>query len=108
MGVQGAASPMSAMSTQLHASMAELEQEKIELQKKHTQSIQELLEDTNQRLAKMESEYSVQMQATVSTTMPGVGGSCMGRQRSGDSLLKLSGSVPQLFTGTLRSHRTEI
>lgn len=43
-----------------------MEQEKFELQKKHTDNIQELLEDTNQRLAKMEAEYSGQTQATVS------------------------------------------
>ncbi|KAL4657916.1 centrosomal protein of 112 kDa isoform X1 [Arapaima gigas] len=48
----------------LHATVAQMEQEKVELQKKHTGSIQELLEDTNQRLAKMECEYAAQMQAT--------------------------------------------
>ncbi|KAG7459557.1 hypothetical protein MATL_G00211900 [Megalops atlanticus] len=48
----------------LHAAVAEMEQEKFELQKKHTENIQELLEDTNQRLAKMESEYSAQTQGT--------------------------------------------
>uniref|UniRef100_A0A8C2GJR9 Centrosomal protein 112 n=1 Tax=Cyprinus carpio TaxID=7962 RepID=A0A8C2GJR9_CYPCA len=48
----------------LHAAVAEMEQEKFELQKKHTDNIQELLEDTNQRLANMEAEYSSQTQAT--------------------------------------------
>ncbi|XP_051570286.1 centrosomal protein of 112 kDa-like isoform X2 [Myxocyprinus asiaticus] len=48
----------------LHAAVAEMEQEKFELQKKHTENIQELLEDTNQRLVKMESEYSGQTKAT--------------------------------------------
>lgn len=43
-----------------------MEQEKFALQKKHTDNIQELLEDTKQRLAKMEAEYSTQAQATVS------------------------------------------
>lgn len=43
-----------------------MEQEKFELQKKHTKSIQELLEDTNVRLAKMESEYNARLQGTVS------------------------------------------
>lgn len=43
-----------------------MEQEKFELQKKHTDNIQELLEDTNQRLAKMEAEYVTQARATVS------------------------------------------
>lgn len=51
---------------QLHAAVAEMEQEKFELQKKHTENIQELLEDTNQRLAKMEDEYNAQTHATVS------------------------------------------
>ncbi|XP_067089124.1 centrosomal protein of 112 kDa [Osmerus mordax] len=48
----------------LHLAVADMEQEKFELQKKHTESIQELVEDTNHRLAKMETEYSVQTQAT--------------------------------------------
>uniref|UniRef100_A0A672M394 Centrosomal protein of 112 kDa-like n=1 Tax=Sinocyclocheilus grahami TaxID=75366 RepID=A0A672M394_SINGR len=48
----------------LHAAVAEMEQEKFDMQKKHTDNIQELLEDTNQRLARMEAEYSSQMQAT--------------------------------------------
>lgn len=46
-----------------------MEQEKFEMQKKHTENIQELLEDTNQRLAKMESEYNARAQATVSTAI---------------------------------------
>ncbi|KAM9391803.1 centrosomal protein of 112 kDa [Pholidichthys leucotaenia] len=49
----------------LHAAVAEMEQEKFELQKKHTENIQELLEDTNVRLAKMESDYNTRYQATV-------------------------------------------
>ncbi|KAG5832876.1 hypothetical protein ANANG_G00295840 [Anguilla anguilla] len=48
----------------LHTAVTEMEQEKFELQKKHTENIQELLDDTNQRLAKMESEYSAQTQGT--------------------------------------------
>ncbi|KAJ8345413.1 hypothetical protein SKAU_G00296060 [Synaphobranchus kaupii] len=48
----------------LHAAVTEMEQEKFDLQKKHTENIQELLDDTNQRLAKMESEYSAQTQGT--------------------------------------------
>ena len=55
------------MRLQLHAAVTELEQEKFELQKKHTGGIQELLEDTNHRLAKMEAEYNARSQATVST-----------------------------------------
>uniref|UniRef100_A0A8C6PLQ9 Centrosomal protein 112 n=1 Tax=Nothobranchius furzeri TaxID=105023 RepID=A0A8C6PLQ9_NOTFU len=38
----------------LHAAVADMEQEKYKMQKKHTENIQELLEDTNQRLARME------------------------------------------------------
>ncbi|KAL6034519.1 hypothetical protein STEG23_021681, partial [Scotinomys teguina] len=48
----------------LHNAVAEMEKEKFELQKQHTETIQELLEDTNVRLNKMESEYMAQTQAT--------------------------------------------
>ncbi|XP_036003949.1 centrosomal protein of 112 kDa isoform X2 [Fundulus heteroclitus] len=48
----------------LHAAVAEMEQEKFEMQKKHTENIQELLDDTNRRLAKMESEHMARSQAT--------------------------------------------
>ncbi|KAJ8404264.1 hypothetical protein AAFF_G00340370 [Aldrovandia affinis] len=48
----------------LHTAVAEMELEKFEMQKKHTENIQELLDDTNQRLSKMESEYSAQTQRT--------------------------------------------
>ncbi|KAM7386838.1 hypothetical protein PAMA_009460 [Pampus argenteus] len=51
----------------LHAVAAEMEQGKFELQKKHTENIQELLEDTNLRLAKMEAEYNTRSQATERT-----------------------------------------
>ena len=46
--------------------MAEFEQEKFEMQKQHTQSIQELLDETNQRLQKMEIEHNQQAAAMVS------------------------------------------
>ncbi|XP_054891617.1 centrosomal protein of 112 kDa isoform X2 [Poeciliopsis prolifica] len=48
----------------LHATIAEMEQEKFEMQRKHTENIQELLDDTNRRLAKMESEHNTRSQAT--------------------------------------------
>ncbi|XP_045897260.1 centrosomal protein of 112 kDa isoform X1 [Micropterus dolomieu] len=51
----------------LHAAVTEMEQEKFELQKKHTENIQALLEDTNLRLAKMEAEYNTRSQATEQT-----------------------------------------
>ncbi|XP_071329827.1 centrosomal protein of 112 kDa [Trachinotus anak] len=51
----------------LHAAVTKMEQEKFELQKKHTENIQELLEDTNLRLAKMEAEYNARSQATEQT-----------------------------------------
>nr|XP_056710831.1 centrosomal protein of 112 kDa isoform X1 [Euleptes europaea] len=41
----------------LHSAVAEMEKEKFDLQKKHTENIQELLEDTNARLSKMDAEY---------------------------------------------------
>lgn len=43
-----------------------MEKEKFDLQKRHTENIQELLEDTNVRLNKMEGEYMAQTQSTVS------------------------------------------
>ncbi|XP_072414986.1 centrosomal protein of 112 kDa isoform X2 [Chiloscyllium punctatum] len=48
----------------LHNIVAELEQEKFELQKKHTENIQEILSDTNSRLSKMEIEYATQTKTT--------------------------------------------
>ncbi|XP_023569872.1 centrosomal protein of 112 kDa isoform X2 [Octodon degus] len=48
----------------LHNAVAEMEKEKFELQKRHTENIQELLEDTNMRLSKMEGEYVAQTQST--------------------------------------------
>lgn len=48
----------------LHNAVAEMEREKFDLQKRHTESIQELLEDTNARLRRMEGEYTAQTQAT--------------------------------------------
>ena len=45
--------------------MAQLEQEKFDIQKQHTGNIQALLNDTNTRLQKMEDEYCVQAQNTV-------------------------------------------
>lgn len=48
----------------LHSAVAEMEREKFDLQKRHTESIQELLEDTNTRLRRMEGEYMAQTQAT--------------------------------------------
>lgn len=57
-------------SIQLHDAMSEFEQEKFELQKIHTRNIQDLLEETNSRLTKMEDEYAQQTQATVSNLQP--------------------------------------
>ncbi|XP_057392317.1 centrosomal protein of 112 kDa isoform X5 [Balaenoptera acutorostrata] len=48
----------------LHNAVAEMEKEKFELQRRHTENIQELLEDTNARLNKMEGEYVAQTQST--------------------------------------------
>ncbi|KAM3597869.1 uncharacterized protein V6R79_010471 [Siganus canaliculatus] len=48
----------------LHATVADMEQEKFDLQRKHTENIQELLEDTSVRLAKMEAEHNARSQAT--------------------------------------------
>ncbi|KAM4691164.1 centrosomal protein of 112 kDa [Rhinophrynus dorsalis] len=51
----------------LHDAVADMEQEKFQLQKKHTENIQELLDDTNARLLKMESDYVAQTKATTQT-----------------------------------------
>uniref|UniRef100_A0A670ZU09 Centrosomal protein 112 n=1 Tax=Pseudonaja textilis TaxID=8673 RepID=A0A670ZU09_PSETE len=48
----------------LHNAVAEMEKDKFNLQKKHTENIQELLEDTNARLSKMESEYLAETKTT--------------------------------------------
>ncbi|XP_060882474.1 centrosomal protein of 112 kDa isoform X5 [Labrus mixtus] len=67
MSDQGADSLKNEWEKKLHAAVTEMEQEKFELQKKHTESIQELLEDTNHRLAKMEAEHNARCQATEQT-----------------------------------------
>ncbi|CAN8193994.1 unnamed protein product [Coccothraustes coccothraustes] len=51
----------------LHDAVAEMEKEKFNIQKKHTEDMQELLEETNTRLAKMEEEYLQQTQSTNET-----------------------------------------
>ncbi|XP_028310902.1 centrosomal protein of 112 kDa isoform X2 [Gouania willdenowi] len=51
----------------LHAAVTEMEQQKFELQKKHARDIQDLLENTNLRLAKLESEHNARSQATEQT-----------------------------------------
>ena len=54
---------------QINDIVGEFEQEKFEMQKQHTKSIQEILDDTNARLQKMEKEYSQQTLSTVSGLM---------------------------------------
>ncbi|KAM8845578.1 centrosomal protein of 112 kDa isoform 2-T4 [Spinachia spinachia] len=51
----------------LHAAVAEMEQDKFKLHKKHTENIQELLEDTNLRLAQMEAENIARSRAAEQT-----------------------------------------
>lgn len=51
---------------QLHNAVAEMEKEKFNIRKKHTEDMHELLEDTNARLSKMEEEYLEQIKSTVS------------------------------------------
>ena len=53
------------MLLQVNDNIAEFEQEKFEMQKQHTRNIQELLDDTNDRLHKMETEYNQQSATTV-------------------------------------------
>lgn len=52
---------------QLHNAVAEMEKEKFAVRKKHTEDMQELLEDTNARLSKMEEDYLEQIKSTVSS-----------------------------------------
>ncbi|XP_009900970.2 centrosomal protein of 112 kDa [Dryobates pubescens] len=51
----------------LHNAVAEMEKEKFNIRKKHTEDMQELLEDTNARLSKMEEDYLEQKQSTNET-----------------------------------------
>jgi hypothetical protein len=51
---------------QLTDLQTEFEQDKFDMQKQHTKNIQEILDDTNARLQKMEREYSQQTASTVS------------------------------------------
>ncbi|XP_046555303.1 centrosomal protein of 112 kDa-like [Haliotis rubra] len=50
----------------LHDTTAHFEQEKFEMQKQHTKNIQEILDDTNARLQRMEKEYTQQMSSNTS------------------------------------------
>lgn len=54
---------------QLQGALADIEQEKFEMQKEHTKGIQDILEDTNRRLQKMEMEYNEQVDKHVSHTV---------------------------------------
>ncbi|XP_047920298.1 centrosomal protein of 112 kDa isoform X9 [Anser cygnoides] len=51
----------------LHNAVAEMEKEKFNIRKKHTEDMQELLEDTNARLSKMEEDYLEQIKSTNQT-----------------------------------------
>ena len=57
--------PCLVLTAQLHEMTAQLELEKFDLQKQHTRAIQEILEDTNARLQRMEAEYSSQVDTHV-------------------------------------------
>ncbi|NWS55950.1 CE112 protein, partial [Chunga burmeisteri] len=48
----------------LHNAVAEMEKEKFNYRKKHTDDMQELLENTNTRLSKMEEDYLEQIKST--------------------------------------------
>uniref|UniRef100_A0A8C3V4R8 Centrosomal protein 112 n=1 Tax=Catharus ustulatus TaxID=91951 RepID=A0A8C3V4R8_CATUS len=51
----------------LHDAVAEMEKEKFNIRKKHMEDMQELLEETNSRLARMEEEYLQQTKSTNET-----------------------------------------
>ncbi|XP_054986406.1 centrosomal protein of 112 kDa isoform X2 [Sorex araneus] len=61
---QSAESLINEWEKKLHSAVAEMEKEKFDLQKRHTENIQDLLEDTNARLNRMEGEYVAQTQST--------------------------------------------
>lgn len=50
----------------MHEMEADFEQQKIELQKLHSHNIREIVTDTDERLKRMEAEYSQQATTTVS------------------------------------------
>ncbi|XP_076459677.1 uncharacterized protein LOC143292894 isoform X2 [Babylonia areolata] len=50
----------------IHDMEADFEQQKFELQKLHTRNIQEILDDTNARLQRMDAEYNQQAASTTS------------------------------------------
>uniref|UniRef100_F7BE59 DUF4485 domain-containing protein n=1 Tax=Ciona intestinalis TaxID=7719 RepID=F7BE59_CIOIN len=50
--------------SKIHELTCKMEQDKYDLQKNHTRGIQDLLDDTNQRLSAMEEDYNSQAQAT--------------------------------------------
>eukprot|EP00112_Aurelia_sp_Birch-Aquarium-sp1_P014045 Seg3001.2 transcript_id=Seg3001.2/GoldUCD/mRNA.D3Y31 product="Centrosomal protein of 112 kDa" protein_id=Seg3001.2/GoldUCD/D3Y31 len=52
----------------IHDKIAEFEQEKFIMQKEHSQNIQELLDETNQRLKKIENEYLQKIESMDSQT----------------------------------------
>lgn len=93
---------------QLHSAVAEMEREKFDLQKRHTESIQELLEDTNARLRRMEGEYTAQTQATASLfSLPAiVRHSSLSSMRPASLMCAVSkgdtesGEIPSLFVDT--------
>ncbi|XP_071430117.1 centrosomal protein of 112 kDa isoform X2 [Pithys albifrons albifrons] len=70
----------------LHDAVAEQEKEKLNLRKKHTEDMQELVEETNNRLLRMEGEY---LQQTHSTN---------------ETILKLEARVQQLAVEAENSH----
>ncbi|NXI49440.1 CE112 protein, partial [Chloroceryle aenea] len=51
----------------LHNAVAEMEKEKFNIRRKHTEDMQELLEDTNARLSKMEEDYLEEKKSTNET-----------------------------------------
>ncbi|NWQ78673.1 CE112 protein, partial [Columbina picui] len=51
----------------LHNAVAEMEKEKFSIRKKHTEDMQQLLEDTNARLSNMEQDYLEQIKSTNQT-----------------------------------------
>ena len=51
---------------QLHTAISEFERQKLELEHTHSQKVRQVLEEANQRVAKMELEYKTQIKSQVS------------------------------------------
>lgn len=57
---------LSSFSVQLQTLLNDMEQEKVKLQRQHSQNIKKMLDETSTKLEKMEEEYKKQINGNVS------------------------------------------